>query len=103
MRTKSKFILIFSLESIANCGDQMLGDTTEYLIGLNDNLAVKRVQFMPNDDEFRLKYKIRSKISHKVFTLSDFCCGNLKYRIRNFGYNIKYKNIIKNRFSLLKR
>ncbi len=47
-----KKIVIFSLESIANGGDQMLGDTTEYLISNVDDVEISRAQLMPRDEQF---------------------------------------------------
>lgn len=42
-----KKIVVFSLESIKNAGDQMLGDTTEFLIKQLGNYSIERRQLKP--------------------------------------------------------
>lgn len=89
-----KNIVIFSLESIANGGDQMLGDTTEYLISNVDDVEISRAQLMPRDEQFVKNNYLKVAITHVVFSLAERLPEFLKYRLYNWGINLGIRAII---------
>ena len=90
-----KKIVIFSLESIANGGDQMLGDTTEYLISNVDDVEISRAQLMPRDEQFVKNNYFKVAITHVVFSLAERLPDSLKYRLYNWGYKFRYSSYYK--------
>lgn len=88
-------VLLFSLESINNAGDEILRTTTEFIIGsCKTNCNISSVQLMP-------MWKDVQGLSKVSWTLGTFIrkCSklipfhNMSYRIRNAAFVIAYKNI----------
>lgn len=82
---------IISLESIGNGGDQMIGDTTEFLISNKDKFEITRYQLMPRDRAFKTKSILRVVISHLLFAIASILKGNTQFVLNNYGYRVRYK------------
>lgn len=90
-----KKIVIFSLESIANGGDQMLGDTTEFLISDANDVKISRAQLMPRDTQFVKDNYLKVAISHIAFSIAEKLPDFFKYRLYNWGYKFRYSSYYK--------
>ena len=83
-----KKIVIFSLESINNAGDEILGDTTYYLLNNISGLNIKRVQLCPNKKQLIMKYLFNLILGKVFFLLVKWPFINKEYQLRNIWYRI---------------
>ena len=82
-------VLLFALENINNVGEELLRETTEFLIrSISSNVEIKKAQFKPKN--IQNKYKIAHRLSYYVRRIAKFFKGNYAYRILNLSYKIKY-------------
>lgn len=88
-----KKIVIFSLESINNAGDEILGTTTQYIVE-QSHCLVKRAELMPNDRQVKnhigcMKYmlvRLLQKINGRIFKSKMYGFTNFLYNLRNNSY-----------------
>lgn len=86
-----KKITLFALDSIKNIGDEILGDVTKYLIeNANDSVDVNECQLMPSIKQVRGLDYIMALIAIPLKIMAKCLHGNLRYRILNLYYTIKY-------------
>lgn len=96
-----KTVLLFALENIDNIGEELLRETTEYLINTaSNNVEVKIAQFKPFDLYTKKRYKRAHRISYYVRRIAQHFKGNHAYFLLNLSYRIKYsryfEDLIKN-------
>lgn len=88
---KKETILLFALENINNVGEELLRETTEYLINSSSqNIEIKIAQFKPTDINSKKRYKIAHRLSYYVKRIAEHFTGNTSYRILNLSYLIRY-------------
>lgn len=82
---------IFSLETINNAGDEILGETTQWLVHQNaDKINVRRIQFSPDKHLLIGKYPVQLFLCKIIRIFADiFPQGNFKYKLLNAAYKIK--------------
>lgn len=86
-----KTVLLFALENIDNVGEELLRETTEYLINTaSNNVEVKIAQFKPFDLYTQKRYKRAHRISYYVRRIAQHFRGNQAYFLLNLSYKIKY-------------
>lgn len=92
-------ILLFSLESINNVGDEILRATTEYLIkSVSPNLEIDVMQLKPRKTDVCGSYKIDWAAGRLVRLFTNFIHGKtLSYKIRNFSYIIAYGRLFESK------
>lgn len=91
--SKSERILLFSLESINNAGDEILRVTTEYLIRQVSSSDVQHVQLKPRKVDFHGAKRICWYIGAVLRRISTFMpLSNMSFRLKNAGYVIAYKS-----------
>lgn len=84
-------VLLFALENINNVGEELLRETTEYLIkSSSDNVDIKIAQFKPFDIHTQKRYRTAHRISYYVRRIAQHFNGNNAYRLLNLSYKIKY-------------
>ena len=81
-----KTVLLFSLESINNAGDQILGVTTEWLVQQCGVYKTKRAQLMPELSTLPFKLRIPSLLWRPI---KSFICRTGLYRNHTI-YNLNY-------------
>lgn len=86
-----KKIVVFSLESIKNTGDQMLGDTTEFLIKQLGNYYIERKQLQPTFKQlgfcFCLEFLFANALKFIALKIPN---RNICYKIYNVAYHIQF-------------
>lgn len=82
---------IFSLETINNAGDEILGETTQWLVHQNaDKVNVRRIQFSPDKHLLIGEYPVQLFFCKIIRIFADiFPQGNFKYKLLNAAYKIK--------------
>lgn len=87
-----KKIIIFSLDNLGNGGDEMLGDTTEYLVNKSGNYEVERAQLKPHYKELGGWYAVEALIGNGIKWLSQKLpiSQTNKYRLYSIAYRIQY-------------
>ena len=88
-------ILVFSLETINNAGDEILGVTTEYLIRrVCGNAEIKRSQLMPTWNNAKGFQKIKWLVGTLLRKSSKLIPFNTaSYWVKNFAMNMSYRDI----------
>lgn len=84
-----KKILLLSLESINNGGDQMLGDTTQYLINNIGDFQIERIQLKPSYRDFDFLHYFEAFLSNCVKFVALKFKGDTKYKLYNLAYKIQ--------------
>lgn len=88
---KKETILLFALENINNVGEELLRETTEYLINSSSqNIEIKIAQFKPTDINSLKRYKLAHRLSYYVKRIAEHFTGNTSYKILNLSYIIRY-------------
>lgn len=98
-------ILLFSLESINNAGDEILRVTTEYLINdVSKDSVIALMQLTPRWKDIsglsRIYWIVGTSL-RKISKLIPF--SNLSYRVRNIAYVISYKRLFKSKISKVEK
>lgn len=83
-------ILLLGLGNINNAGDEILIETTEWLVKKSGGVKIIRKQLMPAYKEIIKDYKT-CILALPLKYLSRAFHGNIKYRMTNIMYKIKYK------------
>ena len=93
-----KNIAVFSLDSINNAGDEILGITTCYLLKDINGIKIKKTQLRPNRKQMIKKYFLELLASKVLFILANRI--NMKkrkaYQLRNIGYMIRFQRYFRN-------
>lgn len=84
-------VLLIALESIDNRGDEIIRESTEYLVKqiLND-VEILRAQLKPSKTTIDKKYLFCYSLGAILWKLSSWTTGNFSYKIKNLSYVIKY-------------
>ena len=91
-----KRVLVLSLDNISNVGDEILGETTNYLINKSSqDIVVDKEQLVPAIEELGVIRRFATKAIRKVASKTK---GELSYRLKDImyrvGYTPYYKRII---------
>ena len=87
-------ILLFSLESINNAGDEILRVTTEYLIKQVSTCKIIRIQLRPGKGDLHGLNRLCWFLGAILRKLSKFIViPDLSYRLRNLGYIVAYNRV----------
>lgn len=85
-----KKIAVISLKSIHNIGDDLLDETTQYLLGTLDKVQFMEVELFPRWDQLIKKYGLEMVLSNIIRVLQRFLPkGNIRWRLKNFAYYIR--------------
>lgn len=86
-----KKVVVFSLESIKNAGDQMLGDTTEFLIKQIGNFSVERKQLQPTFKQLGFWFCLEFLFANALkFIALKIPSKTICYRLYNIAYHIQF-------------
>lgn len=84
-------ILLVSLESIDNIGEELLRKTTEYLVLQScKDVKISVAQLKPSRRLIPFKYCVDYCIGSIVWKFFSYFKGNLSYKLKNLTYLIKY-------------
>lgn len=85
-------IALFALDNISNGGDEMLGDTVEYLIRKAvPDCEICRYQLSPLLKDVWRYAPVCSFVGAVLLKIARCCSGNFRHRLFDFGFNIKYR------------
>lgn len=95
-------ILIFSLESINNVGDEILRVSTEYLINsVSKDYEIKAMQLIPRKVDVCGLYKVDWIVGRFIRTISKYISRKpLSYKIRNISYIVAYKRLFRSQIKI---
>ena len=97
-------VLLFALENINNVGEELLRETTEYLVKTSsDNVEIKIAQFRPSNKYIKNRFKVTHRISSYVRRISQHFHGNNAYRLLNLSYKVKYTRYFEEQIKLADR
>lgn len=102
MFNESPKILLFAIESIHNVGDEILRETTEFILRSSyaDDIDIQVAQLKPTWKYINRKYKVYWYISAIIRKISGHLGLERFYKLRNLSYIIAYKkyyeDLIKN-------
>ncbi len=86
-----KKIIVFGLESIKNAGDQMLGDTTEFLIKQIGDFSVERRQLQPTFRQLGVLYGLEFLVANALkFIALRMPSKTICYSLYNIAYHIQF-------------
>ena len=93
-----KNIVIFSLESINNAGEEILSIATSYLLKDIKEINLKKAQLCPNRNQMIKKYFPELLVSKFLFVLSNIIKMKKKkiYQLENIGYIIRFQRCFNN-------
>lgn len=95
---RQNVILLFSLESINNAGDEILRVTTEYLIKQVSTCKIIRIQLKPRKSDVYGLNRLYWYLGTILRKISKYIpIPNLSYRVKNVGYVVSYGGIFQNR------
>lgn len=84
-------VLIIALESINNVGENLLIESTKYLINrIRPDIETSSAQLMPRKEHMQKDLHIDWYLGHLLRKLSTVLHGNCSYKFRNIAYRIKY-------------
>lgn len=91
MNDRGREIVLFCLDSISNAGEDIIGTTTGFLIeDCGDEVCLRRKQLLPSWKTFSLPFKAVAIFAKVVFVLAGLFSSDVKYRLINLSYIIKY-------------
>ena len=100
--SEKKRLIIFTIENLANIGERFLGDNTDYLIKKkwSEKYDIKHIQIQPLfKKEIGYSYVFDLFFAKFFEIISRYFKGNIKYKIENIRYILKfyryYKRAIK--------
>ena len=95
---RKNVVLLFSLESINNAGDEILRVTTEYLIKQISSCRILRIQLKPREEDMHGQNRLCWYMGTILRKFSKYIPNlNLSYRIKNIGYIVAYNRVFQNR------
>ena len=84
-------ILVFSIDYINNIGDDILRDTSEFLIKkANRNVKVIHCQLMPRINKMPLLYKMDHFLGNVLKFFANKTSGKRQYVLLDYAYRIQY-------------
>lgn len=90
MKEKTK-VLLFTLETIKNVGDEMLRTTTEYLISsIKDDYCVEILQLKPKIHQIPFLHRFFFLCGVLLNRISNYLSGTFKHKTIYLSYIIKY-------------
>lgn len=93
---RQNVVLLFSLESINNAGDEILRVTTEYLIKQISSCRILRIQLKPRKEDMHGLNRLCWYLGTILRKISKFIPNlNLSYRVKNLGYVVAYNELFK--------